>query len=249
MGMRTMTRRLVAGAGAVAAGAALLLAGAGPAGAADAKVNVGAGVSFGTGTVFANGTVKQEDFCTRAAVGRDPQGRLLALTAAHCTVETVPGAPPVDSLWVQGQKVGSIAGRYQTDSPGGVTPGYYDFAFYYLDESKVTIGSERGAVVTSLPAPTFHPGTFTNVCMSGWTSGKRCGFYIGDGGTTPRTHIVGIAVQSGDSGGPLYTNDGKLLGIGSRGNSGAPAAFYTDVRDAVTYATGHGMITGFTPIA
>ncbi|GAB2468765.1 hypothetical protein GCM10027265_17300 [Jatrophihabitans fulvus] len=212
-------------------------------------VTIGAGASFGTGTVFVDGSVSTSDYCTIAAVGKDPQGRLLALTAAHCTVETVAPYAPVDGLWAQGQKIGTIAGRYQTASAGGVTPGYYDFAFYYLDASKVTIASQRGANVSGgLPAPTYHAGTFTQVCMSGLTSGQRCGNYIGDGGTNPRTHIVGITVQPGDSGGPLYTKNGLLLGIGSRGGTGLPAAYYSDVRDAVTYAVGHGFITGFAPI-
>lgn len=235
---------------AVAATAAVLALGVGavPAQAAT-TVSVGAGASLGQGTVFANGSVSAVDFCTVAAVGRDAQGNLLALTAAHCTVETIAPYAPVDGLWVKGVRVGTIAGRYQTPSAGGVVPGFYDFAFYRLDASKVTVASERGANVSGgLPAPTFHPGTFTQVCMSGWTSTKRCGNYIGDGGTTPRTHIVGISVQPGDSGGPLYTADGKLLGIGSRGGTGFPAAYYTDVRDAVTYAVAQGWITGFTPI-
>lgn len=232
------------------AAAALLALGLGATPAAAATpVSIGAGSSLGQGTVFANGSVSPVDFCTIAAVGKDPQGRLLALTAAHCTVETIEPKAPVDSLWVKGEKVGTIAGRHQTASAGGVVPGFYDFAFYYLDASKVTIASERGANVSAgLPAPTFHPGTFTQVCMSGWTSTKRCGNYIGDGGTNPRTHLVGISVQPGDSGGPLYTGDGKLLGIGARGGTGLPAAYYTDVRDAVSFAVAQGFITGFTPI-
>lgn len=224
------------------------IAGAGTA-QAEVKVNIGAGSSYGKGTVFLNGTVAANDRCTIAAVGRDTNGRLLALTAAHCFRESVPPNNILTDLYVQGVKVGTSVGRHYTGPLSGpvLLPGYYDFDFFAIDESKVTIGSERGANVSGGLA-TAKPNTFTTVCMSGWTSGKRCGWYIGDGGTNPRTNIVGIAVQQGDSGGPLYTADGKLLGTGGAGASGLNVAYYPDARDAVAYAIAQGWIGGFTPI-
>lgn len=246
-----MSQRIAAivGAAVIALGSAVLSTGTAQ---AEVKVNIGAGSSYGKGTIFLNGTVATADRCTIAAVGRDTNGRLLALTAAHCFRESVPPNNIITDLYVQGVKVGTSVGRHYTGPIDGPTllPGYYDFNFFAIDESKVTIGSERGANVSGGLAPVgFHPGTFTNVCMSGMTSGKRCGFYIGNGGTNPRTNIVGISVQSGDSGGPLYTADGKLLGTGGAGGTGVPAAYYPDARDAVTYAQAQGWIGGFTPIA
>lgn len=212
------------------------------------KIGVGAGTSFGAGTPLGPGKIAAtKDHCTIAAVGRDNQGALVALSAAHCAVDSVTGTPI--ELWVKGEKVGQFE-SWKYNVPEGAsrfTPGYYDFAFARLDESKVHIAPDRGANVSAgLLNPNEQILTGSNVCFSGLTSGKKCGGYVGDGGTTPREHVLSFSPKPGDSGGPLYTQDGKLLGIASRG---IPGAFYGDVRDAASYAATQGWVGGgFRPI-
>lgn len=212
------------------------------------KVTVGAGVSFGTGTpVGPDRTPKPFDHCTITAVGSDNLGNLVALSAAHCAIDSVTGQPI--ELWVEGQKVGQFE-SWKYTIPNGLMqfgPGFYDFAFARLDASKVHISSARGANVAAglLAENDKIPGGFT-VCISGRTSGQKCGKYLGDGRSHPREHVLGFAVRPGDSGGPLYTPDGRLLGIASRI---LPGSFYGDVRDAAAYAASKGWVGGgFRPI-
>lgn len=214
----------------------------------DGPVVVGAGTTFGTGTHLGNGTVTTADHCTLAAVGRDSANRLVALTAGHCAKDTVDGH--LIELMVKGQKVGQFESHYNNTPNPQVFPGYYDFAFAVLDESKVTVASENRANVSGgLPAPDEKIGTFTRVCKSGLATGYGCAGYIGNGGTDPRTHITGHSLSGGDSGGPLFTESGKLLGIASKGTGIAPS-FHSDVRDAADYAAEHGWVGGgFQPIA
>lgn len=212
------------------------------------RVAVGAGVSFGKGTPVGPERVPTTaDHCTIAAVGTDNQGNLVALSAAHCAVDSVTGKPI--ELWVEGQMVGQFE-SWKYTVPKGIGrfgPGYYDFAFAKLDESKVLIASDRGANIgAGLLGDTEKILTGSTVCISGLTTGQKCGKYIGNGGTNPREHILGFSAKPGDSGGPLYTKDGHLLGIASRT---MPGSFYGDVRDAAAYAAAQGWVGGdFQPI-
>lgn len=233
--------------GALAASALVMSSGA-VAQADEARVVVGAGTTFGAGTTVADGTVTTADHCTVAAVGRDSANRLVALSAGHCAKDSVDGH--LIELMVDGQQVGKFESHFDNSPNPQIFPGYYDFAFAVLDESKVTVQSENSANVSAgLPGPDEMINTFTKVCKSGLTSGFGCATYVGNGGTDPRTHISTLALSGGDSGGPLFTESGKLLGIASKGTGHAPA-YHTDVRDAADYAAENDWVGGgFQPIA
>ncbi|MDN5892741.1 MAG: S1 family peptidase [Nocardioides sp.] len=191
--------------------------------------------------------VGEADHCTITAVGRDAEDRLVTLSAAHCARDSVSGE--LIELWVDEQKVGQFVSAERTvpGLPGSLQPGYYDFAFAVLDESRVEIASERGADVSAgLPAEDAKVGTFTKVCKSGMTTGPDLWPLHRNRGTTPREHIVAVHMRPGDSGGPLYTEDGHPLRIASR----ILPNYFGDVRDALAYALSKGWVGGgFEPIA
>lgn len=244
---KSIRRRVAACAGALLAVAGVVTMSATPAQAAD-PVPIGAGAPFGKGTPLANGTNTTADHCTIAAVGRDSANRLVALTAGHCARDTVSGE--LVGLYIDDQKVGQFVSAFDNSPNPQYLPGYYDFAFATLDESKVTVASQRGANVSAgLLGPTEMINTFTSICKTGMTTGYGCGTYIGNGGTNPRSHISTLSVAPGDSGGPMFTPGGKLVGIASKGTQGAPVSYYTDVRDASAYAASKGWVGGgFQPI-
>ena len=174
-----------------------------------------------------NGQVGQ---CTINSVGYNSKGKA-AITAGHCGKEG-------DKVFLKTQDgpvyIGKISHSKSIDDEGGVNSATgNDYAVIDIDETdengeenKLTNTSSSNNIISSLvPIPNapgweikghhddpVKPGTL--VIKDGATLGRVVGVTIGSDGDSTY-HVIPVA--PGDSGGNVYTTDGKLVGVTSRG--------------------------------
>ncbi|MEU6864542.1 trypsin-like peptidase domain-containing protein [Streptomyces sp. NPDC046876] len=186
-------------------------------------------VGGGTGIVFRLSPSPEAPtsfyICTLTAVGRDRDGRLVALTNAHCFVDeqgnklvgaevyrdTSPAGTAFAPAPITASRpdlatgpIGTVAYVGTPNNLLGTGPKGLDYAVIALDETRVaptaTVGS---TTITSIGAP---PANGTRMCKQGHRTGLTCGIKLGTNGMW-FTHL--IWTDGGDSGSPVV--DGQTL--------------------------------------
>lgn len=200
------------------------LVGIGFAGLASAAT-VGAGNS-----ILVEGSDGQMGQCTINSVGHNSKGKA-AITAGHC-------GKAGSKVFLNTQDgpvyIGKISHSKSIEEEGGVNSATgNDYAVIDIDETdgngeknELTNTSSSNNIISSLvPIPnapgweikghhddSVRPGTL--VIKDGATLGRVVGVTIGSDGDSTY-HVIPVA--PGDSGGNVYTTDGKLVGVTSRG--------------------------------
>lgn len=215
-----MIKRFLA---ALAAGVAVTVGMAAPAG-AQGPTDTRTVLRPGDGITFTSAQPAPGN-CSIAAAGRDSAGRLIGLTAGHCTTKAGVNAP----VYKMGEQGAGILGRLTpVYSPGSVgwlglfvTNNKPDYGTILLDETKVryeptsevdaegqsvTITGTRGFTTTG-------SGNIGSVCSAGYTTKIHCSSDLD--GILVRSNLINAYPRNelGDSGGALVDNTGKLLGV------------------------------------
>lgn len=173
---------------AVALGAALLGTGAGT-----AVADPGAPVIGGGSGIIVDNMYE----CTVTTVGYDNAGRLVGLTAGHCSEagaqvysETDPGA--------------GVVGRFVYSDPT------LDYAVIQFQPGSITPVNRIGNVtITGIGAPAQFPMI---VCKEGRTTGNTCGLAYGDIFGSNMETWAQMCVVEGDSGAPVVVGS-TLVGM------------------------------------
>ncbi|MGV9818720.1 S1 family peptidase [Nocardia xishanensis] len=132
--------------------------------------------------------------CTLTTIGYDNAGRLVGLTAGHCTM---PGAPVQAEQAPWAGPVGTVVLVDRVD----------DYAVIEFDrELVVPLRSVGGTVIDDVGGP---PAPGTIVCKNGRTSGHGCGVVWDQNEWWFRNQVCS---QPGDSGGPVTVGD-RLVGM------------------------------------
>ncbi|MBF6210069.1 hypothetical protein IU433_03055 [Nocardia puris] len=143
----------------------------------------------GSGVVFGYRAV-----CTLTAIGHDREGRLVGLTAGHCTEV---GQPVHAEHATHAGVIGTVVARQLAD----------DWAVIEFDAARVAPRREvAGTVITGIGGPP-EPGDV--VCKNGRTSGHSCGVVWDRHDWWFRNQVCS---QPGDSGGPVTVGD-RLVGM------------------------------------
>jgi hypothetical protein len=162
--------------------------------------------------VMANGTkftptLDYPGHCTMGPVGYDNAGRLVGITAGHCTPNG--GTDPVGGpIWNFNQKdagpVGYIAynGKHTQNT---------DYLVVVFDPTKVVLSSTSpgGVRVDKLPTKA-KPSTFSAAKKDGATSGVTTGFVCS---TYPTYFNSTATLKEGDSGSAMTDGKGAVTGI------------------------------------
>ncbi|MEW2415531.1 trypsin-like peptidase domain-containing protein [Streptomyces sp. NPDC046866] len=220
---------LLAGLTFAAAPAATAAPGGAPAPAVPAAAGPLTPVGGGTGIIFRLSPSPEAPtsyhICTLTAVGRDREGRLVALTNAHCFIDEqgnklvgaavyrdaspagtafAPAPVPASRPDLATGPIGTVAYVGTPNNLLASGPKGLDHAVIALDESRVaptaTVGS---TTITSIGAP---PANGTRMCKQGHRTGLTCGIKLGTDGMW-FTHL--IWTDGGDSGSPVV--DGQTL--------------------------------------
>ena len=161
-------------------------------------------------------------WCSIAAIGRDNQSRLVALTAGHCEQA---GTANVYKVGAQSAgpigKESNVFSAGSTDFFGFPTDAKADYSVLVLDETKVR-GSNtseidaEGQSVTISGIKTFTKNGSQNigaVCSAGFTTKIHCS--NSNQGVIVDNNLLQAypSVQNGDSGGALVDANGQLVGI------------------------------------
>jgi hypothetical protein len=193
------------------------------------KVDVGPGTS-----ITSDGGPPAGSFCTIAAVGRDDLGRLVALTAGHCT--TRPSEHQEVYLSGTAAVAPRLIGTYETITtnwPGFPSTQFpvdssKDYAVILLDETVVNPKNTAPDGTTFDRLYTIAPAPMQDImCKYGQITGLTCGLVFQFENNTIRSWA---AILPGDSGGGVVINGG-FAGINSAINPltvlppGAPFQF------------------------
>ncbi|WP_245673080.1 S1 family peptidase [Nocardia lijiangensis] len=148
--------------------------------------------------------------CTLTTIGYDNAGRLVGLTAGHCTQPGIP-VRAEHAPWVG--PIGTVV----------LVDRYDDYAVIEFDRERVVPLRNVGATVIADVGGPPAPGTI--VCKNGRTSGHGCGVVWDQHEWWFRNQVCS---QPGDSGGPVTVGD-RLVGM-NIGHAGV-AAFGVTVFD------------------
>ncbi|MCP2279444.1 S1 family peptidase [Nocardia amikacinitolerans] len=155
----------------------------GQASAAPAVLGGGSGIVIG-----------QRAACTLTTIGYDNAGRLVGLTAGHCTMR---GMPVHAEHALTAGPVGVVVQVDPVD----------DYAVIVFDPERVTpLRSVGPLAIAGVGAPP-QPGTI--VCKNGRTSGYGCGVVWDQNESWFRNQVCS---KPGDSGGPVTVGD-RLVGM------------------------------------
>lgn len=154
--------------------------------------------------------------CTLGVVGTDSSGNKIAISAAHCVSlgwKYKPDGATVYRMAPAGprQAIGTIAYRSVNATGYPVNAGNTDPNAFGVD-----------FVVIKLNADADLSSNGPGARIDGIGTGVRCGFITDN---TPPTRFYSTAIAGGgDSGGPAFQNDTKLVGF-VRGGNGITSEF------------------------
>ncbi|MGV9818131.1 serine protease [Nocardia xishanensis] len=182
-----MFRKLAVAAVALAAGVMPAGAQVGIAHAADPAVLGG-----GSGIIVAD-----QGVCTLTTIGHDAAGRLVGLTAGHCSAAG-------DSITADANRDAGVVGAF------AYTNADMDYAVIEFDADRVVPVNRVGnTTITDLGGPAQFPDI---ACKQGYTTGQTCGLAYGDVFQTNNWAWTQICVLPGDSGAPVVVGT-TLVGM------------------------------------
>ncbi|WP_431955430.1 S1 family peptidase [Nocardia lijiangensis] len=182
-----MFRKLAVAAVALAAGVLPAGVQAGLARAADPAVLGG-----GSGIV-----VGDQGVCTLTTIGHDAAGRLVGLTAGHCSAAGT-------SITAEANRDAGVVGTF------AYTNEDMDYAVIEFDpDDVVPVNRVGNTTITALGGPVQFPDI---ACKQGYTTGQTCGLAYGDVLQTSNWAWTQICVLPGDSGGPIVVGT-TLVGM------------------------------------
>ncbi|WP_309234856.1 hypothetical protein [Nocardia sp. XZ_19_385] len=173
------------------AAAILVLAGIGTLFAGELQAEPTVAMGGGSGIIL-----DDEAVCSVTTIGHDGAGRLVGLTAGHCT-----GAGAL--VKAEHQPGAGVIGRVAFSDEGQGL----DFAVIEFDTDKVIPLRTVGATTIAGTAPA--PGFGAVVCSNGRTTGSDCGVVWGNLDYNTLNQSCSLP---GDSGGPVTVDD-RLVGM------------------------------------
>jgi hypothetical protein len=182
-----MFRKLARAAAVLAACAALAGVQAGTAHAAGPSVLGG-----GSGII-----VNDQGVCTLTTIGHDAAGRLVGITAGHCSIAG-------DTIVAEANRDAGVVGTFAYSNLD------MDYAVIAFDPDKVVPVNRVGnTTITGLGGPAQFPDV---ACKEGYTTGQTCGLAYGDLNQTNSWTWTQICVLPGDSGAPVVVGT-TLVGM------------------------------------
>ncbi|MDM4719616.1 peptidase S1 [Micromonospora sp. WMMA1363] len=186
--------------------------------------------------------------CTLTAVGRDRTGKLVALTNAHCFIDSEGNKLVGEEVYLDSSPAGTAFAPAPVDQSrpdlttgpiGTVTyvstpnnllntgPKGLDFAVILLDETRVAPTSTVGGVTITAVGP--PPAAGTRMCKQGHRTGLTCGVRLGTNGIW-FTHLVWT--WAGDSGAPVVVGQ-TLVGNAWGFQNSSPILSIIDEMNAI----------------
>ncbi|MEV0033505.1 serine protease [Nocardia sp. NPDC050793] len=178
----------------LAVAAVALAAGVVPAGAQTgiAHASSPAVLGGGSGIVIGN-----QGVCTLTTIGHDAAGRLVGLTAGHCSQAGT-------SVVAEANRDAGVVGTF------AYTNAHMDYAVIEFDpDSVIPVNRVGNTTITELGGPAQFPDI---ACKQGYTTGQTCGLAYGDVFQSNNWAWTQICVLPGDSGGPIMVGT-TLVGM------------------------------------
>jgi hypothetical protein len=146
--------------------------------------------------------------CSMGPVGYDSQGRMIGISAGHCTPN--PGDPAGGSIWAVNNTAAGPIGYIDYIGLGAANQNT-DYMVIVLDPTKVALSSTspHGVRVDKLPTKA-KPSTFTSAKKDGATSGVSTGFVCS---TYTDRFSATNTFAAGDSGAAQTDGKGAVTGI------------------------------------
>lgn len=191
-------------------------------------------------------TDQYEGFCSMGPVGFDNQGRMIGLTAGHCTPQ--PGDPAGGSVWAYNDKAAGPIGYIDYIGLGAANQNT-DYMVIVFDQAKVALSSTspNGVRVDKLPTKA-KPGTFTTAKKDGAASGITSGFVCS---TYPEWFNSTAGLSQGDSGSAMTDGKGAVTGINIQVDIGLCLNKSVNIKHVLNLITARGASVpgaGFTPV-